>query len=130
MIGGVFVVSLSYDDLRRYSGYLPVRWVHEDVIRFLDSLIVGWSDGLFLAYWTGRYIVKVYYGERMEVCLLEKEPKGSHRHVSLSVWLDLSSLDAGGLSAETLAWLGKERLKYVRCGGRFSAGGGGSVLDI
>lgn len=96
-------------DLKRYSGYMPIRWWHEEIINFIDGLIPRWSENLFVAKWTGRRLVKMYYGERMEVKLIEKYPKSSFRLVPMAIWTDLSKLDVKELSQDTWRWIREQK---------------------
>lgn len=111
---------MTNKDLKKYSGYIPIRWEHQKIFTFIDTLIPHYTNNIFKANWTGIYSIKIYRGEKNHIRIREKE-RGVYRYIPLSVWLDLSCLEKGKLSIETWEWVRSETMKYI---------GKGSVVRV
>lgn len=99
-------------DLKKYAVFLPIRWEHEYIFNKIEEMIPGYCVNIFRGYWVNRYSLKIYYGERQEVRIPEKDGK-TYRYIPLDIWLKLGdSLDDNKLDKDVWDWVCKERKKY------------------
>ena len=100
--------EMKLRDLKRYSGYMPVRMEREDTLSWIGELVGSrWLERMWLSKFSGYHTVRYRYADVQEaqVYTREKEWHG----IPITIWLKLMELRRESLDDECWDWIRKER---------------------
>ena len=116
-------------DWKRYRGYMPMRMLKEDTVKWLGALIGRtWMENVWCRKYGGYHEVRFRFGDVQEAQIYFKDNKW--RGMPIRLWLLFTERDESLLDEECWDWIRSERTRVCGtdatkvCGFKRPFGGG------